>query len=369
MSYLLKKDYSEQTDHIDFGNIMNNLKCNQNLEENLKGLKCDDKCGMCHYYNSNKNVYQYLPNPLPKKKADIFLICKEPSIGWHKNKEQLKLHKGKKISQNELYKENVEKYGYQNFIDCILFNLKPNEIKKINSPLRNDKPTKIEKPIKGVNTLMTALIKTFIGKYNYEPSIYITDLSKCAMDVNDANKMLIDDKGKRVKHKERDKALLHRYICCNNFLKWEIENLSNLNNTHFVFVGKTSFFSLLNKGKEKYKTLLENYIYNLNRNIDCGKISYVPHYALQNVPISLLEIFYDSDEDIENAKEEMKQAFLKIDICKYYDNNFYFSKEKKNELRESIENLKKYPKSLSVKASNISLILYTIYKKHFEKIL
>ena len=25
MSYLLKKDYSEQTDHIDFGNIMNNL--------------------------------------------------------------------------------------------------------------------------------------------------------------------------------------------------------------------------------------------------------------------------------------------------------------------------------------------------------
>jgi len=45
------------------------------------------------------------------------------------------------------------------------------------------------------------------------------------------------------------------------------------------------------------------------------------HYALQNVPISLLEIFYDSDEDIENAKEEMKQAFLKIDICKYYDNN------------------------------------------------
>jgi len=105
---------------------------------------------------------------------------------------------------------------------------------------------------------MTALIENIIGKYNMNLNLH-NRFIKCAMDVNDANKMLIDDKGKRVKHKERDKALLHRYICCNNFLKWEIENLSNLTILISCSLAKlVSFHS--DKGKEKYKHCWKIYI-------------------------------------------------------------------------------------------------------------
>lgn len=350
----------EDKNYVCYSEILKNLSNNNYLDHNLKGLGCDNKDGMCYYYNNKyKGIYQYLPIPLPKKKVNIFLICKEPSIGWAEN-------------QNDA-KSKVHNSGYQNFIACDLFDLKPNEINKINKSIKKNRNIIIEKPIKGVNVIFTALLSAYYAKYNYKPSVYITDLSKCAMDVKEADNMVIYKEGNKVITKEKKTQkqlpLLHRYGCCSNFLKWEIENISLLENTQFIFVGKTSYFAIQNKSKEKYQLLLKNFLKGINEKIDTNKVTHIPHYALQNVPISLLDLFYDSDEDIIKAKDEIKDIFLNLDIYKYYSTNFYFSDENEKALKRSIDNLSKYKNEINIRVSNISLILYAIYKKHFEKIL
>lgn len=167
--------------------IKNNFNTTDIEKEQLRNsLKCgEDICGK---YNQkiidreNNFIYCYLPLPYPNltnnEKVSHFFICKEPSTGWAKGKQEIAIDK---VKNNE----NI------NFIE------------------RKIKLSKLQ-------ILFIAFFQVFKDKF------YITDLSKCAINRSDVIKLKLEN--------------LKRYECCESLIKYEINKFAN-ENTTFCLIG------------------------------------------------------------------------------------------------------------------------------------
>ena len=225
-------------------------------------------------------IYCYLPLPKPKlglnQKVTDFFICKEPSTGWVKG------------NQNNAWSK-VNEHNIINFIG--------NDIK-----------------LKKLQVL-------FISYFNVFPEgkFYITDLSKCAMNV---------------KHNKIE--ALNRYKCCQSLLELEINKYTD-SSTRFYLVGDNK----------------EDTYVSLRKFIKERTITPLPHYAIQiSCPDFINDMYFYARGTDEN--EILKEIFLGY-----------------NQLGEKLSNNFNLPfipnliKKESVPPTNI--LLYSIYKSCFER--
>lgn len=267
-----------------------------NLKEISENLKCDK--GMCGKYNTrilekSKNfIYFYLPLPIPKlkrnEKVKHFLICKEPSARWAKKSQEIAC--------------NMVKNGVINFIG---------------------KETKLA----SLQILFLALLKTFP-----EDKFYITDLSKCAMNPDEAK-----DKKDNKKNRDNENYPLNRYGCCEYLLKYEIEKFTD-ENTIFYFIGKNS----------------EEGLKNVKKIINGRKIKHLPHYSIQfSCPGQVIEMVYYYNKDISKKEvvDEIKDGYKSLN--KKLSENF--------ELNFELKLVEKYD------ISPTYILLYLVYKSCFGK--
>jgi len=255
-------------------------------------LKCNE--GICEIYNQkilNKEnfIYCYLPLPIPRleksDKVKHFIICKEPSTRWANNSQESALTK-------VINGDNI------NFIG---------------------KVTKLNK--------LEILFIAFFNTFNNE-KFYITDLSKCAINVNDVKE----------ERNEKDNSTLSRYDCCKPLLEHEIKKLTD-KETIFYFVGENNEDAI-----DKYKNLLGD-----------RKFYKLPHYAIQiSCPDHVNEMIYYYNKDIREEKLvfEIQNGFNHLN-----DNltdNFHLSFNIKLIEKESIK--------------PTLILLYLVYKSYFENV-
>lgn len=264
--------------------INSNFKLNSSQLSKLNNsLKCDESA--CAAFNEKALkerdfIYCYLPLPTPKldpdQKVSDFFICKEPSSKWANKKQS-------------------EAWG--NIIDGKNINFIGEKIK-----------------LKNLQILFVSYFEVFPdGKF------YITDLSKCAINVKD-NKI----------------NSLDRYKCCQSLIELEIIKFTD-SSTRFYLVGDNK--------EESYKSL--------KLIIGDRKIINIPHYAIQiSCPEFLNRMYFDEHginekEIIQKIKTGFKQLGEKL------SNNF---------------NLNFVPNI--IEKENIpptNLLLYLIYKSCFER--
>lgn len=295
-------------------------------------LECNKVDGMCfEYSNNNKNLYQYLPNPLPKQKADFIFICKEPSAGW--------------ASSSEDAFNKVNSKGYMNFISGFM---KKDEFGNYTKNITGDY---VINALAGIDIMILAFISVFDNQ-----SIYLTDMSKCAMSTKDADELKKKDK--------EGKLLKHRYECCAPFLKWELENLASKDKRIF-FVGKNYFFDDWKKknsiSMEKQLTPEMVFLKNIVK-YETSKINFLPHYAIQfSCPEYMLRLLEDKTK-IENAKIKIKEGVLVL--LDYYLANFELSNSIQDDINQSKSTLS--DKIDKLKITNSHILLYLIYVNEFK---
>jgi len=314
----IKEILSKQNNYTNL-NFVNELECN----------KVD---GMCFEYSyNNKNLYQYLPNPLPKQKADFIFICKEPSAGW--------------ASSSEDAFNKVNSRGYMNFISGFM---KKDEF---GNYTKNKTGDYVINALAGIDIMILAFISVFDNQ-----SIYLTDMSKCAMSTKDADELKKKDK--------EGKLLKHRYECCVPFLKWELENLASKDKTIF-FVGKNYFFDDWKKknsiNKEKELTPEMVFLNNIVK-YETSKINFLPHYAIQfSCPEYMLRLLEDKSR-IEVAKRKISEGILVL--LEFYLSNFELSDPIKDDIALSKSSLRKDVNKLNI--TNSHKLLYLIYENEFK---
>jgi hypothetical protein len=284
--------------------------------EFIKELKCDE--GMCKHYRDKskeeKKIYQYLPNPLPKVKVKYIFIGKEPSTPWAGNEKDVAL---KKVMEN----------GYMNFGFGDTNYLK-------------------------IYIMLMAFQSVFGDK-----AFYLTDLSKCAINTNDA-----DNLGKK-------DGPDHRYICCAPFLNWELNSLA-AKNSHIFLVGKTDFFNKWHKregyGKgidefNSFQKFLETKV--KIDHISSQRIYQIPHYSIRfPCPDVTLRLLSNDKVEVKNVEENIRSNFKPLlQFCK---DKFIFSLN----IRENIEKLIKDndDKITKSKITDSLILLFLLYKNEFK---
>lgn len=303
-------------------------------------LGCDNSNGMCNEYNSikkeeSKNIYQFLPIPFPKKDAEYVFICKEPSAGWAKD------------SGDAYEKANIK--GYMNFISGLI---KRN--KKSGDIIKDKKGNSSLSGLHGIDIMILAFQKVFNNK-----SIYLTDMSKCAMNINEAD---------RLKQKSKDEKfdLEHRYDCCSPYLKWELENIAIKDPIVFL-VGKNYYFNYWNKKNKPQSECditSEKRYFNEIVKYKTNKMFPIPHYAIQfSCPEYILSLLEDKSKT-ENANTFISEE--RVNLLKYYKENFILSEYVENDIEQSIQIVENSKNNIAVSSSHT--LLFLIYENEFAKI-
>jgi hypothetical protein len=274
-------------------------------------LGCDR--GMCKKFNDNRKfIYQFLPVPIPKSPVEYIFICKEPSTPWAKG-------------TTDAY-DKVLKKQYMNFVS-------------------------VDPKNKRLDIMIAAFRKVFGAK-----SILITDMSKCALDTNIADKFGFKEN------------LEHRYNCCAPYLYWEFKNLT-VSNPNIFIVGKNYFFIEWYKRKYQsdysggesdvlyFKKFLDDEV---KINIDTNKVSMLPHYSIRfSCPEYILKML-----KIDTAEIEIEINSGLKDLYKYYLYHFILTKNLENSIDHEFSdmNLVKSKEGYS----DSLILLYMLYKNEFE---
>ena len=289
--------FPKYADHLDF----------------IDKLGCADPNGMCWKFNKNRRtIYQFLPLPLPKSPAEFIFICKEPSTPWARG-------------TSDAY-DKVIKKQYMNFIS---------------GERKNNK----------LDIMITAFRNVFMDK-----SIFITDMSKCAIDTNVADDFGFKDN------------LSHRYICCSPYLQWELKKLA-VDNPAIFLVGRNYFFAewfrrkypeMKNDGLNDI-TCFNKFLVDVVRlKVDDQKITMLPHYSIRfSCPEYILRML---KSDKVGIQKEIKDGLS--DLYQYYLDNFILTKNTTERIIRSIN--ESIDAESNKELSDSIILLYLLYKNEFE---
>lgn len=316
---------------------INDFKKDENLDF-INKLGCNDPDGMCNEYNSNKKnnkkIYQHLPKPFPKKEAKFIFISKEPSVAWAD-------------TQGNAYQKAYE-YKFMGFISGFI------KKSKKTGEFVKDKNGKYK--LTGIGDI-AIMMMAFLNVFG-EKSSYLTDMSKCAMSVIDADRM---------NHLNIDgKSLKHRYECCNPFLKWELEKLAVKDPVIFL-VGKNYYFDYWDKKSKdeiKFDISFEKRYFKEIVGCNTNKIYSIPHYSIQfSCPDFILNLL-NSKSRVEKAEKIISKE--RVPLLEYYLKNFDLSKYVIDDINNSIKIIKN--SRIDFKVTPSQTLLYLIYENEFAKI-